>query len=92
MTDGDGFREPGDVDALNDAILYIASQLWAAEERIRLLESLLARAEVLPEGAVDVFEPGTELAEALDARRERFVARLLDSLAGSTGRAHVYQE
>ena len=92
MTDRAGFREAGDVDALNDAILYLASQLWAAEERIRLLESLLTRAELLPEGAVDVFEADTELAEALDARREHFVARLLDSLAGLGESGHVAQE
>lgn len=80
MTAEPGFLEERDVERLGDALFYLASRVWAAEERMRLLEALLVERGVVDAGAVDRSETADALGEELADRRRRFVDTLLETL------------
>jgi len=69
-----------DLDGLAGAVFYLASQLWAAEERVRILEALVVDGGLVAPGSIDRYRPTGDLAAQLDDRRRQFIAELLDVL------------
>jgi len=60
------FFDNPDVDRLLAMLMRLMTEHWALKERVLTLEALLAEHKLLPEGAVESFEPGPEE----DARRD----------------------
>ena len=69
------------IDKLTQALLHVASELWAARDRQAVLERLLSDAGVTAPGQIDSYRPDAALAETLSEQREAFIASILAYLA-----------
>ena len=78
MTDDFVLKE--DTTRLADAVLELAKELWIATERNQILETLLVQRGLLGDDEIDKFEPDETLRNRLEAKRQRFVNRLLRAL------------
>lgn len=69
------------IDKLTQALLHVASELWATRDRQAVLERLLADGGISAPGQIDHYRPEGALAEWLTAEREAFVSSVLGYLA-----------
>ena len=69
------------IDKLTQALLHMASELWAARDRQAVLERLLCDAGLTAPGLIDGFRPDAAMAEKLATQREAFIASVLAYLA-----------
>ena len=84
MTSGAALTVPmleARIDKLTEALLYVASELWATRDRQIVLERLLAENGLSAPGQIDGYRPDVALANALETEREAFIARILGYLA-----------
>jgi len=81
MTDQSPNLTASDVDRLGQALLTLASELWAVKDRLRVLEAVLEEAGLVPPDAVDEFPPGDTLNSEMESQRQRLIQQLLDTLA-----------
>ncbi|TDJ42614.1 MAG: hypothetical protein E2O50_06025 [Gammaproteobacteria bacterium] len=70
-----------DLDRLGQALITLTKELWVVKDRVRVLEATLTDAGVMVPGAVDQFQPDTELGAALSADRAQLIEQVLGALA-----------
>ena len=75
---------PEDLDRLGQALLTLTKELWVVKDRVRILEEVLADANVIVPEAVDRYTPNAELQQQLEQERGELINQLLDTL--STGK------
>ncbi len=75
------FADPA-IDRMMGVVMALAGEVYVLRDRVRCMEALLVRQGALAEGALDVFSPTAEQAEAAAADRDAFVAHLMDNLLG----------
>ncbi len=73
------FEDPA-TDKLLSMVMTLAEELSVTRDRLDTVEQLLNAHGLLPPAAVEEFEPDTALESAREARRARFVNRLLGAL------------
>ncbi|SDT36689.1 hypothetical protein [Actinoplanes derwentensis] len=74
------------LDDLARMILELTTELWILKDRTIVLEHLLAEHGVVSPGAVDLFQPGTDLAQSLRDEREALVRRVMGAVLTSDER------
>jgi hypothetical protein len=62
---------------LLDLVLQLGTEVHIATQRVRALEMLLVRGQLIEPGAVDSFSPDVRESEELDLARDRLLERLL---------------
>ncbi|BCJ62419.1 hypothetical protein [Micromonospora endophytica] len=62
---------------LFDLVLQLSTELHVSRQRLRVLEALLVRREVLGAGDVDGFDPQADEQQVLDGERDALLARLM---------------
>ena len=72
----DFFGDP-QVSKLFDLILQLGADLHVASSRVRALEMMLVRNDVMSVGELDKFEPTAAERDVLDKNRDEFMARLM---------------
>jgi hypothetical protein len=72
--------QPGQIDAVANAMLVLARELWVVKDRQRVLETLLADHGVIVPGAVADHQPGPALAAELETERARYTDALMGAL------------
>ena len=73
------FQDPA-TDKLLSMVMTLAEELSVTRDRLDTVEQLLSAQGVLPPAAVEAFEPDPAVESAREARRSRFVNRLLSAL------------
>ena len=74
---------PEDLDRLGQALITLTGELWAAKDRIRVLEAALVEAGALQPDAVDTLQPDEALQEKLAAERAQLIDAILSALERS---------
>lgn len=77
MAEEIGYLESRQVGKLFDVVLQLAGELSVAEHRLRCLELLLIRRDVVDAGALDRFTPTAEEQQVLGECRDRLIGRLM---------------
>lgn len=80
------------VGKLVDLVLQLGTELHVATQRVRALEMLLVRAELLEPGAVDAFRPDTREQDVLDTTRDQLLERLLRIITEDGPAEHPLRE
>jgi hypothetical protein len=80
------------VSKLVDLILQLGTEVHIATQRVRALEMLLVRAQVVDPGAVDSFQPDTREQEVLDVARDQLLERLLRIITEDGPAEHPLRE
>ena len=75
-----------DLDRLGQALITLTKELWVVKDRVRVLEATLTDAGVMVPGAVDRFQPDTELSTSISAERAQLIQQVLGALAPDTDR------
>jgi len=70
------FDDDGATDGIVSILTALASEVWAARERLDSLERLLAAKGTVPAGAVEAFRPDPAAADERAAEAAAFVARV----------------
>jgi hypothetical protein len=73
--------KPADMDRLGQALLTLTKELWVVKDRLRVMESALSDAGVMPPDAVDSYQPGKELSALLATERAELINQIIDTLA-----------
>ncbi len=92
MTEEFQYLENPQTAKLFDLVLQLASELHVERHRLRGLEALLVRQEVLAAGALDAFTPQGQEAGALDDSRAAYLARLVRILTENGPAEHPLRE
>jgi hypothetical protein len=71
---------PEDIDRLGQALITLTKELWVINDRVRVLETVLADAGVVTPDAVDTFQPDEALQEILDKDRAQLIEQVLGAL------------
>jgi hypothetical protein len=69
------------IDKLTQALLHVASELWATRDRQAVLERLLADGGAITPDLIEGYRPDDALAATLTTEREAFIANILGYLA-----------
>ncbi|TDC76355.1 hypothetical protein [Actinomadura sp. 7K507] len=69
------------MDALFDALMEVASEVWVLRDRFAVLEELLSERGSVTREDIELHQPGPETRERLAAERRLFLERLLESVA-----------
>jgi len=75
------FKDPA-LDRAFAVTMAIAAELHVVKDRLRAMEVLLARHNVLTEGSLDAYMPDTAEASRLAKERSAFVVTLMDCIRG----------
>ena len=75
------FDDPA-LDRAVGMIMTLATELAVTQDRLRALERILEKKQLLDPDALDRYEPGRQEAERLKAERDAFVAALMESVLG----------
>lgn len=77
---------------LVDLVLQLGTEVHIATQRVRALEMLLVRAQVIEPGAVDSFSPDGEEQRVLDTTRDQLLERLLRIITEDGPAEHPLRE
>ncbi len=75
------FTDPA-LDRAVAMVMTLAAELWVTKDRLRGLEVMLAERGILPEGAMDHYEPSDAERARVDGERRAYVAELLRCARG----------
>jgi hypothetical protein len=64
------------------ALLTLSHEVWALQDRVRMLEAVLEEHDIPAHDAVNRYQPGPELAAQQSEKANAFVARILGALSG----------
>ncbi|RIV37625.1 hypothetical protein [Micromonospora radicis] len=62
---------------LFDLVLQLSTELHVTRQRLRVVEALLVRRDLLTAGEVDGFDPQADEAQLLDTERDALLVRLM---------------
>lgn len=77
MSEEHQYLESHQTAKLFDLVLQLATDLHVTSHRLRALESLLVRKDVIAVGELDHFQPSDDEAAVLDLARTDYMARLV---------------
>ena len=69
-----------DVDQLGQALITITKELWVLKDRQRVLEAVLAEADLLDRVNIDTYQPDQTLQGELRDERQRLINTVIDAL------------
>lgn len=76
---------PEQIDNVGRALLTLMREMAVLQDRVMVLEELLAQADVVAPGAVDSFQPSEEFRERSAEAMRPMIDAVLASLQGSDG-------
>ncbi|TDC47070.1 hypothetical protein E1281_26810 [Actinomadura sp. KC345] len=71
------------MDALFNALMEVASEVWVLRDRFAVLEELLDERGSITRADIDLHQPGPATRERLAEERRIFLERLLESVAAA---------
>ncbi|MEU5989996.1 hypothetical protein ABZ806_13570 [Spirillospora sp. NPDC047418] len=71
------------LDALFNALMEVASEVWVLRDRFAVLEEVLRERGTITRDDIELLQPGPELAERLAADRRTFLERIMEALAAA---------
>ncbi len=74
--------QPDDIEKVGQAVLTLASELWAVKDRQRITEAVLKTRGIDISEDIDTFAPDAELEADLKAERQALVKKVMLDLTG----------
>ena len=74
--------QPDDIEKVGQAVLTLASELWAVKDRQRITEAVLKARGIDISEDIDTFAPDAELEADLKAERQALVKKVMLDLTG----------